>query len=293
MEQDRPSSTAALIAAATVFLARDPGLRDLVPRGAAALCERCLDAVPGPLAALARAPAGLRWIARLAERATIPGLMLHFMLRKRWIEEAARAAIAGGCAQAVVVGAGFDTLAVRLAPEVPGVRFIEVDHPATQRAKRLAVEPCANLEFVAADLSRTPLHQALVSSRFEPERRSLFIVEGLLMYLDDAQVATLFTALGTLQRGGGEVVFTVMEPAAGGRSAFDNATPLVTGLLAAWSEPFKSTLGRGGVAAFLSSSGLELRGLAAEEHLRGRYLGGTCAGRALARGEMIVHAVRR
>jgi len=37
---DRPSTTARLIAAATVFLSRDPRYRDLVPPGAAELCAR-------------------------------------------------------------------------------------------------------------------------------------------------------------------------------------------------------------------------------------------------------------
>jgi methyltransferase (TIGR00027 family) len=292
VEADRPSSTAILIAAATVFLARDPRVSDLVPQGAAELCERCLDAVPGPMAALARSPAWLRWVARLAERATIPGLLLHFMLRKRWIEEAVRAALAGGCTQLVVVGAGFDTLAARLAREFPGARFIEVDHPATQRAKHLAVEARSNLEFIAADLSRTRLQDALAGSGLRAQAASVFVVEGLLMYLDDAQIAALFAALGELQRGGGQVLFTVMEPAAGGGSAFHNATPLATGLLASWSEPFRSALAREDVAAFLAPFGLAPRALAAEEHLRGRYLAGPRAGLALARGELIVHAVR-
>src|SRR5258706_11942164 len=134
MRADRPSSTATLIAAATVFLARDPRLAGLVPRGAAGLCARCLAALsPRRLAAVELASRGaLRWVVRLAVRATIPGLLAHFMLRKRWIEEAARAALADGIGQLVVVGAGFDTLAARLAPEYPQAKFIELDHPATQ-----------------------------------------------------------------------------------------------------------------------------------------------------------------
>ncbi|TMH30125.1 MAG: class I SAM-dependent methyltransferase [Betaproteobacteria bacterium] len=134
MRADRPSSTAALIAAATVFLSRDRALARFVPAGAAEICARCLTAPQ-----LLSTRRGLRWLALAAERATIPGLLLHFMLRKRWIEQAVRGAIARGARRVVVVGAGYDTLAARLAPEFPGVRFIEVDHPATQAVKRVAV----------------------------------------------------------------------------------------------------------------------------------------------------------
>jgi methyltransferase (TIGR00027 family) len=269
LENDRPSSTATLIAAATVYLAADPRLACLVPEGAAEVCARCLPPARRSAVRALSHPA-LRWAARLAERATVPGLLEHFMLRKRWIEAAVRAALASGCEQVAIIGAGFDTLAARLAPEFPRARFIEVDHPATQAAKRRAVSH-VNLEFVAADLARRRLPDALAGSSYRANASSVFVIEGLLMYLSDAEVAALFAALGELQRARGDVVFTVMEGA-----DFHNATALVRRLLARWSEPFKSALRRGDVPAFLAPFGLELRKLATP-----------------AIGEMLVHATRR
>ena len=269
MRADRPSSTAALIAAATVFLSRDRALARFVPAGAAAICARCLTALQ-----LLSTRRGLRWLALTAERATIPGLLLHFMLRKRWIEQAVRGAIARGAREVVVVGAGYDTLAARLAPEFPGVRFIEVDHPATQAVKRVAVPASANLQFVAADLARVPLRQVLSPAR-EP---SVTIAEGLLMYLTAAEVDALFDALA------GEIVFTVMEPAPDGRIAFHNATWLERALLALWKEPFKWALPREALGDFLGARGFRLREYAdlAQAHPELR----------LARGELVVHAMR-
>jgi methyltransferase (TIGR00027 family) len=294
VREDRPSSTATLIAAATVFLARDARVPDLVPPGAAQWCARCLEALSGLKTVETLSHPGLRWAARLAERATVPGLLLHFMLRKRWIEEGVRAALAEGCGQVVVVGAGFDTLALRLSHEFPGATFIEIDHPATQRYKRLAGEgagAAANLHFIAADLSRVRLQDALSGGVYRTEARSVFIIEGLLMYLTVAEVGGLFTALRELQRAGGRVVFTVMEPAPDGRPAFHNATPLVTRLLSRWSEPFKSALSRDDAARFLERFGFRTRALAAAETLRETYLAPSGRGNlTLARGEMIVLA---
>jgi methyltransferase (TIGR00027 family) len=294
MRADRPSSTAALIAASTVLLARDPRLADLVPRGAAGICARCLEALsPLRLAAveLASRPA-LRWAARLAERATIPGLLLHFMLRKRWIEEAARAALADGIGQVVVVGAGFDTLAARLAPEYPQAKFIEVDHPATQRYKRLAFKKeIPNVLFVEGDLARTSIETVLQNS-LEIQMRSLFVIEGLLMYLTEAQIAALFEALGRLQRAGGRVVFTQMEPAPDGRSRFHNATVLVRGLLALWREPFKSALPRERVAPFLKKFSYELLHMAGAADLKQQFLSNETANLSLATGEVLFLAER-
>ena len=263
MRADRPSSTAALIAAATVFLSRDARLAHFVPHGAADLCARCLT----PLQRLATRARRLCWA---AERATIPGLMLHFMLRKQWIEQAVRGAIARGCRRIVVIGAGYDTLGARLAPVFPAVRFTEIDHPATQAVKRAAVPARPNLEFVAADLARMPLPRAS-----EP---ALYIAEGLLMYLSAAEVDALFAAIND------EIVFTVMEPLPGGRIAFHNATRLERALLALWKEPFTWALAREALGDFLAARGLRLREYAdlAQAHPE---LG-------LARGELVVHATR-
>jgi len=294
VREDLPSSTAILIAAATVFLARDARVSDLVPSGAAEWCARCLEVLPGLKAVETLSRPGLRWAARLAERATVPGLLLHFMLRKRWIEEVVRSALAEGCEQVVVMGAGFDTLALRLSREFPRASFIEIDHPATQASKRRATErrgAPGNLHFIATDLSRVRLQDALSGGAYRPDGRSAFVIEGLLMYLTDAEVGGVFTALRGLQRAGGRVVFTVMEPASDGRSAFHNATPLVRHLLSRWSEPFKSALPRDDAARFLARFGFRLRALAAAETLRETYL--APSGReslTLARGEMIVLA---
>ncbi len=269
MRADRPSATAALIAAATVFLSRDPALAQFVPDGAAEMCARCLT----PRQRLLERR-GLRWLAWSAERATIPGLMLHFILRKRWIEQALRGAITRGCRRVVVIGAGYDTLAARLAPIFPAVRFTEVDHPATQAVKRAALPGSANLQFVAADLARVPLGRVLPPSR-EP---SVYIAEGLLMYLAPADLDALFAALD------GEIIFTMMEATPGGRIAFHNATWVERALLALWQEPFTWGLAREALGDFLGARGLRLREYADLAQVNPELV--------LARGELVVHATR-
>ena len=225
----------------------------------------------------------LRWLVWAGERATIPGLMLHFILRKRWIEDAVRGALARGCRQVVVLGAGFDTLAARLAAQFPAVRFIEIDHPATQAVKRGAVQR-QNLHFIAADLARTSLRDALAASPYDRNSRSVFVIEGLLMYLTPEEMAALFAAIGEMQPNGGEVMFTVMEPRRDGRLAFHNATWLERALLALWKEPFKSAVSREALPGALALWGLSLR-----------HAADLAAGHpnlVLARGEIVVHAAR-
>ena len=295
MREDRPSSTATLIAAATVFLDGDPRVRGLVPAGAAALCRRFISSSPMPTRAIIGAlchPA-LRWLAWLAERSTVPGLMLHFMLRKRLIESAVTETISRGASQVVVLGAGFDTLALRLHGAHPSVTFIEIDHPATQRFKRETVEADQaggrNLVFQPADLTRQTLEKTLANVPvYRRGVNSVFVIEGVLMYLTHAEVSALFRLFGAHCGRGSRVAFTVMEPIAGGRIDFHNATPLVKGLLRLWREPFKCGIAATELPAFLHRFGFVPNTVANADTLRGRYLA-DFAGKppVTARGELV------
>ncbi|HUQ27915.1 MAG TPA: class I SAM-dependent methyltransferase [Usitatibacter sp.] len=268
MREDRPSSTAALIAAATVFLAAGKRTRALVPEGAPGWCERCLASASPLRLALVRGVSHplLRWLPLVAERLTVPGLMRHFMARKRWIEAALCESLQRGASIVVVVGAGFDTLALRLAPRFPAVRFIEIDHPATQAIKRRAIEaPAApgNLHLVAADLSRQDISSVLATiAAYDTNAGAVFVIEGLLMYLTAEQVRTLFASIRRAHRGPLRIIFTVMEPTPDGRSAFHNATSLTRWLLGRWSEPFRSALARSDAAAFVAPMGLQVETIA-------------------------------
>src|SRR2546430_1042104 len=72
--------------------------------------------------------------------------------------------------QIVILGAGYDTRAARL-PRA-GVRFFEVDHPATQAAKRerlarLDNHPSEAATFVACNFQREDPIDRLAASAFE------------------------------------------------------------------------------------------------------------------------------
>jgi methyltransferase (TIGR00027 family) len=93
------------------------------------------------------APPAVRRLRPLAERfpsatgrllvASPLGRLLSWMqLRTRAIDDLVLAFAARGGRQIVLLGAGYDCRAVRLAPRLPGARWFEIDHPATQARKR-------------------------------------------------------------------------------------------------------------------------------------------------------------
>jgi methyltransferase (TIGR00027 family) len=100
--------------------------------------------------------------------------------------------------QIVILGAGYDTRAARL-PRA-GVRFFEVDHPATQTAKRvrlaaLAGYPVDAATYVTCDFEREDPVAQLVAGGFEAGAPALVLWEGVVPYLSEAAVRTTATRL--------------------------------------------------------------------------------------------------
>ena len=76
----------------------------------------------------------IKLFAGYGERRT-GGALTFIVCRCRYFDDALQARLATGAAQVVILGAGLDSRAYR-EPWLPaGVRFFEVDHPATQASK--------------------------------------------------------------------------------------------------------------------------------------------------------------
>ena len=84
-------------------------------------------------------PVPSKCIRESAARAQTPegrALRAHMVLRSRFAEDRLAAAVGRGVTQYVILGAGFDTFAVRQPPWARGLRILEVDHAGTQELKR-------------------------------------------------------------------------------------------------------------------------------------------------------------
>ena len=147
------------------------------------------------------------------ENKLFPGMMTHFVLRKRRIEEWVRREIGRGCKQIVSFGPGFDTLLPRLADEFPDVTCIEADLLSTQRAKIsvLRTRP-RNLHFVDINLSEPYLEKVMMEATpFNKRERTFFIAEGVLMWLSDDDVERLLTFMQDFSALGTRFAFTFLE----------------------------------------------------------------------------------
>ena len=241
--KDAPSSTALLVAAGVAFQSTHPRNGHLVPEEAGRLVRAFLRRVGG------QPRSGASWwdraVVALRERLSVPGLTLHYVLRKQVIEELVRSAIRDHYRRLVVLGAGFDTLACRLAHEIP---CTEVDHPATQRLKTAAVGD-SPIEFVALDLTSglTPMHK---------DEPVVFLAEAVLLYLSEDEVRGVLRTLRQ-RNAATRLIFTFWEPRE--PMNFQNATFLADWYLRAHGEPGRWAIRPEDVEPFLESEGFRLR----------------------------------
>ncbi len=202
-----------------------------------------------------------RRILKIIERCSIPGLYLHFALRKKLIESIVQGQIEKGAVkQVVVIAAGFDPLAAALHKNYPEVRFYELDHPATQVVKMAALADAgANLFFCPADLTKSSITDALAPGWFDASLPTIFIAEGITMYLDAKQLDKFFAGIrASSQHPDSSLIFTYMAKSPLGTIGFDSQTPLARLWLQLKGEPMKWGIEPESISAFLGARGFTL-----------------------------------
>jgi methyltransferase (TIGR00027 family) len=119
--------------------------------------------------------------------------------------------------QVVILGAGLDTRAWRL-EALRGARVFEVDHPATQaykreRAGRLG-PPIAAVHYVAMDFGRDHLETTLRAAGYDATLPSVWVWEGVIMYLDDVALRRTLVSIRNLFSPGSRLLAHYHEPEA-------------------------------------------------------------------------------
>src|SRR4051794_19383775 len=128
----------------------------------------------------------------------------HLTIRTKFLDDGILAAVTengGGLTQVVVLAAGMDARAFRLAWP-PGSTLFEIDRDDIFDRKeailaRLDAKPACDRRIVRADLAQ-PWPQKLTDAGFDPRKPAAFLAEGLLMYLDEPAVLRLLDAVRTV-----------------------------------------------------------------------------------------------
>ena len=261
MTDDQPSRTAEYMALFRAVETAERADRRLFddPFAAAFLTGR-LKA----LAAFARLPA----IGRLATYFLDlgwPRTRSSAVGRTRLIDDLVRQAIRSGARQALLLGAGFDSRPYRL-EELRDVPLFEVDHPATQRAKRLRLQAhgrlAGNVHFVPVDFEKDDLETTLLHAGFITTVATVAVWEGVVSYLTPGTVDQSFRTLARILAFNGahrsQLIFSyVHQGALDGSVVFREARRWKSSVQST-GEPFIFGFDPAALADYLRPRGIEL-----------------------------------
>ena len=212
------------------------------------------DRIPARYGDPAADDALARDVAAAAEVA--PGPMRDYLrARTRFFDGVVTRALGRGFAQIVTGAAGYDGRSLRYAR--PGLIWFEVDHPATQQDKRSRLDrlgiPSGHIRFVAADFSTDPVADRLLSAGLDPGRPSLFLLEGVAVYLEEAVLRTLLAQLRRVAAGGSSLALSLSVQGGSAQQAARRAA--FQAAVAAVGEPARSAVTAADAAALLEPTG--------------------------------------
>lgn len=178
------SRTAEFTCLARAFAARE---KDERFRGPDYLAEVLIPPIPR---IIVKVPTMRRFIIR---KFIPPGIYEYVIARTKVMDAEFIAALETGFAQIVLLGAGFDTRALRFAELNRGTRIYELDIATTQKPKIKVLQQKKlkipdELCFVSIDFDNQSILEVLSEAGYQKSQKSLFLWEGVSMYLSDQTV---------------------------------------------------------------------------------------------------------
>jgi methyltransferase (TIGR00027 family) len=221
----------------------------------------------------------LRRMARRDVERRLPGALLLHHARTRVFDELTLGALRAGTGQVVMVGAGGDSRAYRFAHEWAGGRIFEVDHPETGAWKQRCVHRMlgrapAHVRYVPVDLGTQALLPALERAGFDRAARTLFLWEGVTMYLSAAAVDAVLSVVAR-SAPGSAIAFDHLHADALTHPERYEGAAAQSRFAASRGEPFLFGMAPDGpsISAFLRARSLECARRWSHEELRDLYPG--------------------
>ncbi|MHA6806127.1 class I SAM-dependent methyltransferase [Salinifilum ghardaiensis] len=188
------------------------------------------------------------------------GLLAEIVLRHRHCDEVIAAELAGGCRQVVVLGAGYDTTALRN-DFACGTVVHEVDKPDTQAEKigilrRNGLRPKQSVRYVSCDFDAgDDLAERLLSSGFDPDGPCVVLWMGVTYYLSREGVLSTLAKLGRVSAPGSTLVLDYIDRSVVDGSHAHDGAQRGKELVASGGEPFTFGLDRADVDPFFTTGG--------------------------------------
>lgn len=239
-------------------------------------------------------PAETKAIADAIER-KMPGWSNAIRGRIRYFDDIVREAPRGGFSQIVILGAGYDTRAERIGSLDGRVKIYEIDRPEII-ARKIGILQTAfprlpdHVAFIPLDMARGDCWDPLLQAGWSQGEKTLFLLEGLLMYLPEDTVRNLLAGIAGHAAAGSAVLFDFLP-----RSLADGSSAAEGGQnIRDWTirigEPILSGFSEGEVVPFLTALGYTRVNVVSSRAFGPMYFTGKNAGRSVSGLMSIAHA---
>ena len=203
-------------------------------------------------------------VKRLVLKRIMPsGVYEYVSARTKLIDELVIAAIEEGFPQVVILGAGFDTRAWRFERYNPGTKIFELDEPVTQAMKKKLLLKKGfplprNAVFVPVDFEKEDIAAVLRPSGYRSDVKSLFLCEGLFMYLSAEAVDGTLEFIRRHAAAGSRLVFDYILASVIRRENTLYGESSIHGTVFKAGERWKFGIEAGAIGPFLSGHGFKL-----------------------------------
>lgn len=228
------------------------------------------------------------WYRRMAN-----GAVEFVLVRERYFDDCLQAALGAGLEQVVILGAGFDTRAYRIAG-IEQTRVFEVDQPATQAVKLKGLKKVCDpllvhVTFIPMDFNTESLADRLFAGGYNARAKTLFIWQGVTYFLTAEGVDSTLAFIAHHSGPGSGVIFDYMynETLRDTRHGYGQALRRAARMSG---EAYLFGIDQGQVEPFLTQRGFrDVRNVTLED-LKRLYFTGPNAGRPVPAGIAIVSA---
>ena len=140
------------------------------------------------------------------------GIYEYIIARTKYIDTVFNDSIKKQFEQVLIFGAGFDSRGIRFLPLDSKTKIFELDVPITQNAKiaqlkKRKIKIHTGIIFVPTDFNKEFLEEKLADSGFENDKKTLYLLEGITMYLKPEAVVSTFQMINKYSSKGSEIVF--------------------------------------------------------------------------------------
>jgi methyltransferase (TIGR00027 family) len=208
----------------------------------------------------------------------VPGVRNSIIARVRYIDALVNSAIGDELEQLVILGAGYDTRAYRI-EGLKNIRIFEVDKQATQKIKMEKIEEIfgslpSHVTYVSVDIGVDNLGERLMENGYDRSLKTLFIMEGLFMYLPPGTVDEMLSFIAQNSGRNSAIVFDYIP-----QSVVDGTCDLEAGRN--WrkgvmdvGEPFMSGIKEGEIENFLTLRGFsKIKNVTSKDYKKAYFSG--------------------